>query len=283
MVNPLIRAFKFSFPFQLRVLQPICQQSWTVRPAMLWSVGELWPQLYSQPTMSRQPPLMDTTPPAAAWDPPVTLMTSFVGRSTLLLWRRSTLVALVLPVLLHSSLQVTESSVPNMELYLSTADDLPLPPEPCIPMNISTHYNASAAWVTWSAAAGASSYTVQAVTDSVAPVTCGGSNSSCHLGGLQCSRMYNVTVTAHNQACSSLPSETTHLLTGLLLRQERMCTHKPLLMFTCVFFRTMPTYKCSSQFGMWKTHCHRVLAAESPFCGIRCLCRQQKWTQHLLF
>uniref|UniRef100_A0A3B3IE65 Fibronectin type-III domain-containing protein n=2 Tax=Oryzias latipes TaxID=8090 RepID=A0A3B3IE65_ORYLA len=85
--------------------------------------------------------------------------------------------------------------------------------EPCIPMNISTHYNASAAWVTWSAAAGASSYTVQAVTDSVAPVTCGGSNSSCHLGGLQCSRMYNVTVTAHNQACSSLPSETTHLLT----------------------------------------------------------------------
>uniref|UniRef100_A0A3P9L3F5 Fibronectin type-III domain-containing protein n=1 Tax=Oryzias latipes TaxID=8090 RepID=A0A3P9L3F5_ORYLA len=122
--------------------------------------------------------------------------------------------------------------------------------EPCIPMNISTHYNASAAWVTWSAAAGASSYTVQAVTDSVAPVTCGGSNSSCHLSGLQCSRMYNMTVTAHNQACSSLPSETTHLLTGLLLHQERMCTHKPLLMFTCVFFRAMPTYKCSSQFGM---------------------------------
>ncbi|XP_036072425.1 uncharacterized protein LOC112147737 [Oryzias melastigma] len=85
--------------------------------------------------------------------------------------------------------------------------------EPCIPINISTRYNMSTAWVMWSAAAGASSYSVQAVTDSGAPVTCGSSNSSCHLNGLQCSRMYNVTVTAHNQACSSLPSETTHLLT----------------------------------------------------------------------
>lgn len=93
----------------------------------------------------------------------------------------------------------------------------------------------STAWVMWSAAAGASSYSVQAVTDSGAPVTCGSSNSSCHLNGLQCSRMYNVTVTAHNQACSSLPSETTHLLTGLSPHQEEICSHKPLLMLTCVF------------------------------------------------
>ncbi|KAM9349923.1 fibronectin [Symphorus nematophorus] len=75
--------------------------------------------------------------------------------------------------------------------------------EPCVPMNLTVHYNVSTAQVMWDAARGARSYSVQAVTDQGSTVTCNATNTNCFLSGLQCSQIYNVTVTAHNQACNN--------------------------------------------------------------------------------
>nr|XP_019957336.1 PREDICTED: fibronectin-like [Paralichthys olivaceus] len=85
--------------------------------------------------------------------------------------------------------------------------------EPCAPTNLSIHYNVSTAQVMWAAASGASSYSVEAVTDQGSMITCNTTNNGCSLNGLQCGQIYNVTATAHNQACKSLTSVIHHLIT----------------------------------------------------------------------
>ncbi|XP_054624499.1 uncharacterized protein LOC129177418 [Dunckerocampus dactyliophorus] len=94
-----------------------------------------------------------------------------------------------------------------------TSSPVWLATEPCVPMNVSVNYNVSDARVQWSAANGASSYSVRAVNDAGWVVTCNSPTSSCYLSGLQCSEIYNVTVTAHNQACDSFTSDTRQLNT----------------------------------------------------------------------
>lgn len=90
-----------------------------------------------------------------------------------------------------------------------------LPLEPCAPRNLSVNYNVSVAKVMWHAARGASSYSVQAVTSQGLTATCNTSRTDCFVNGLQCGQIYNVTVTAHNQACNNtVVSELYHLLTG---------------------------------------------------------------------
>lgn len=81
-------------------------------------------------------------------------------------------------------------------------------------MNVTVYYNVSTAFVMWSAASGATTYSVQAVTDYNTTVTCNTITTSCSLHTLQCSKIYNVTVKAQNQACDSVFSETSRLLTG---------------------------------------------------------------------
>lgn len=91
-----------------------------------------------------------------------------------------------------------------------------LPLEPCAPGNLSVSYNVSAATVMWGAARGASSYSVQAVTNQGLTATCNSSQTDCFINGLQCGQIYNVSVTAHNQACNNTAvSERYRLLTGL--------------------------------------------------------------------
>ncbi|XP_018532382.1 mucin-4 isoform X2 [Lates calcarifer] len=85
--------------------------------------------------------------------------------------------------------------------------------EPCVPTNISVFYNVSTAQVMWGSASGASSYSVEAVTDHGSTVTCNTTNNSCFLNGMQCGQIYNVTVTAHNLACDSVTSEIHRLMT----------------------------------------------------------------------
>uniref|UniRef100_A0A8C4IN48 Fibronectin type-III domain-containing protein n=1 Tax=Dicentrarchus labrax TaxID=13489 RepID=A0A8C4IN48_DICLA len=84
---------------------------------------------------------------------------------------------------------------------------------PCAPMNLSVHYNVGSAQVMWGAARGASSYSVEGVTDQGSAVTCNTTNTNCSLNGLQCSQTYNITVMAHNMDCDSVISETYHLMT----------------------------------------------------------------------
>lgn len=45
---------------------------------------------------------------------------------------------------------------------------------------------------------------------------------------------------------------------------------------------TLLTHKCPSKHFLWTPHCHCILAAEQPRCGIRRLPWQPKWTQRLL-
>ncbi|KAM8849321.1 fibronectin type III domain-containing protein 7-like [Spinachia spinachia] len=85
---------------------------------------------------------------------------------------------------------------------------------PCVPTNVSVHYNASTAQVMWGAARGASSYWVNAVTDQGSMVSCNSTNTRCSLNGLQCSRVYNVTVMVRDLDCNStVTSEPSPLMT----------------------------------------------------------------------
>uniref|UniRef100_A0A3Q4BAF0 Fibronectin type-III domain-containing protein n=1 Tax=Mola mola TaxID=94237 RepID=A0A3Q4BAF0_MOLML len=68
--------------------------------------------------------------------------------------------------------------------------------------------------VMWEAGRGASSYSVQAVTDQGVMVTCNTTNTSCSLNGLKCGHIFNVSVAAHNRACDSVSSRTHRLMTG---------------------------------------------------------------------
>ncbi|XP_023191873.1 uncharacterized protein LOC111608990 [Xiphophorus maculatus] len=86
--------------------------------------------------------------------------------------------------------------------------------EPCVPVDISVNYNVSAAWVTWSPAEGAASYSVQGVADSGSSVACTTNATSCFLHDFLCSHIYNITVTARNRACDSAISDMSHLMTA---------------------------------------------------------------------
>ncbi|XP_014840249.1 PREDICTED: uncharacterized protein LOC106916456 [Poecilia mexicana] len=87
--------------------------------------------------------------------------------------------------------------------------------EPCVPTDVSVGYNASAAWVTWSPAKGAASYSVQGVADGGSSVACTTTNTtSCFLRDFLCSHIYNITVTARNQACDGVISDMSHLMTA---------------------------------------------------------------------
>ncbi|XP_030016445.1 uncharacterized protein LOC115437357 [Sphaeramia orbicularis] len=86
--------------------------------------------------------------------------------------------------------------------------------EPCVPMNLSVNYSMSHAMVQWDPASSDSSYSIQAVTDQGPTVSCNSTTTSCPLTGLQCSKTYNITVTAHNSACSQgVTSEAYQLMT----------------------------------------------------------------------
>uniref|UniRef100_A0A8C5HBY8 Uncharacterized LOC114458429 n=2 Tax=Gouania willdenowi TaxID=441366 RepID=A0A8C5HBY8_GOUWI len=86
--------------------------------------------------------------------------------------------------------------------------------EPCVPVNVSVLYSEGSALVLWSPGGGASSYSVLAESQQGLELTCNStSNTSCSLIGLQCGHAYNVTVTAHNEACDSVASQHARLLT----------------------------------------------------------------------
>ncbi|KAK7945711.1 hypothetical protein WMY93_001439 [Mugilogobius chulae] len=87
--------------------------------------------------------------------------------------------------------------------------------EPCEVTAVSVSYTVGNAAVQWNVAKGATSYSVQAVSDQGATSVCNSNSTQCTLGSLQCSELYNVSVSAHNQACASqgVASDTKHLTT----------------------------------------------------------------------
>uniref|UniRef100_A0A3Q2W6E4 Fibronectin type-III domain-containing protein n=1 Tax=Haplochromis burtoni TaxID=8153 RepID=A0A3Q2W6E4_HAPBU len=77
---------------------------------------------------------------------------------------------------------------------------------PCVPTNVSIHYNLSTARVMWNTARGAASYSVQAVSDRNLTVACNTSNTHCSLTALQCSHTYSITVMTQSLACNNTVS-----------------------------------------------------------------------------
>lgn len=95
--------------------------------------------------------------------------------------------------------------------------------------------------MSWGAADGASSYSVQAVGNQVPVVHCSTNNTSCSLSGLQCSHIYNVTVTARNKACDSMTSEIFHLMTGLFQKEKAEEFYMfSIFMFVCLLPHSAP-------------------------------------------
>lgn len=148
-----------------------------------------------------------------------------------------------------------------------------LPLEPCAPGNLSVDYNVSVAKVTWPAARGASSYSVQAVARQGLTATCNTSRTDCSVMGLQCGQIYNVTVTAHNPACNNSVSELYRLLTGSSQKWGgggvggKSAMRRGATVFTiqdaCLApFRALPPSCCSSHPGLRATQFHSFLATE---------------------
>lgn len=107
-----------------------------------------------------------------------------------------------------------------------------LPLEPCASGNLSVNYNLSVAKVMWLEARGASSYSVQAVTSQGLTAACNTSRTDCFVNGLQCGQIYNVTVTAHNQACNNtVVSECYRLLTGSSQHWGKECNVEGVTVF----------------------------------------------------
>nr|XP_015211037.1 PREDICTED: uncharacterized protein LOC102685057 [Lepisosteus oculatus] len=74
--------------------------------------------------------------------------------------------------------------------------------EPCVPQNISVRYTMSIAQLVWDPCRGALSYTAEALTSQGHQLTCNTDDTNCALAGFLCSQIYNITVTAHNEACN---------------------------------------------------------------------------------
>ncbi|MEQ2174206.1 hypothetical protein GOODEAATRI_005475 [Goodea atripinnis] len=113
--------------------------------------------------------------------------------------------------------------------------------EPCAPVNLSVHYNGSAAWVMWSATTGTSSYSVLAATEQGLIVTCNSTTAQCYLTGLQCSQTYNITVKTRNSACNNTVTSVPYrLITGVSLVYLYLTTT------TCTFLSEFLflVYKC---------------------------------------
>ena len=84
----------------------------------------------------------------------------------------------------------------------------PPPAVPCPPANLSSQLYCSngSTLLSWSPSPNAVSYSGAALGPDGAPLSCSSSSPSCLISGLVCGRSYNLSVTAFDGSCASLPS-----------------------------------------------------------------------------
>ncbi|KAG5847415.1 hypothetical protein ANANG_G00125810 [Anguilla anguilla] len=85
--------------------------------------------------------------------------------------------------------------------------------EPCMPLNLHVQYTLSIGQLIWDSAKGATSYTAEAITDQGLSHACNTTDTNCVLRDLACGQVYNITVTAHNEACSDTVTSDAFYLT----------------------------------------------------------------------
>ncbi|XP_060792637.1 fibronectin type III domain-containing protein 7-like [Neoarius graeffei] len=86
---------------------------------------------------------------------------------------------------------------------------------PCVPTNMTVAKTCSNhTTVAWQASLGAQTYSVIAMSSKGHQTTCSSNTTTCSLTDLHCGQVYNVSVVAINDACSSLQSQSATLQTG---------------------------------------------------------------------
>lgn len=115
------------------------------------------------------------------------------------------------------------------------------PSAPCVPTNVVVGGNCSHnfAEVTWQASRGALSYQATATDEDGRRWLCSSNETTCRLGGLVCSQVYSIGVTASKDSCSSNDSAAVMLKTGRASKKkERQCSADDLNLnnkYRCVF------------------------------------------------
>ncbi|XP_017343677.1 uncharacterized protein LOC108276481 [Ictalurus punctatus] len=119
-----------------------------------------------------------------------------------------------------SSLTCGESYVARVRSYNGTCFSMLSQPVtfkevPCVPTNVTVARTCSnRTTVMWQASLGAQSYRVIAVGNKGHQTTCSSNTTTCSLTDLRCGQLYNVSVVAIDDACSSLQSQSATLQTG---------------------------------------------------------------------
>ncbi|KAJ8376161.1 hypothetical protein SKAU_G00067410 [Synaphobranchus kaupii] len=76
--------------------------------------------------------------------------------------------------------------------------------EPCVPLNLDVQYSLSIGQLIWDMSKGATYYSAEAITREGLRATCNTTETNCVLYDMACSQIYNITITAHNQACRDI-------------------------------------------------------------------------------
>ncbi|KAJ8384528.1 hypothetical protein AAFF_G00204430 [Aldrovandia affinis] len=85
--------------------------------------------------------------------------------------------------------------------------------QPCLPLNVHVEYSQSIGQLIWDRSKGATSYSAEAITSQGLTSTCNTDETACVLHDLECSQVYNITVSAHNQACRDVATSQAIALT----------------------------------------------------------------------
>lgn len=86
---------------------------------------------------------------------------------------------------------------------------------PCVPVLVSVSYMPRVALLLWDMTRGADSYTAKAVSQQGFQTSCSSRDTSCVLYSLNCSQIYNITLTAYsNMYQDGAESNTLTLNTG---------------------------------------------------------------------
>ncbi|XP_017573413.2 uncharacterized protein LOC108439482 [Pygocentrus nattereri] len=119
-----------------------------------------------------------------------------------------------------SSLKCGESYALQVRSYNGTCLSLPSQPlilkeVPCVPTNVTVRSTCgNSTVVIWQASHGAVSYRVIAVDNRGHQTECVSNGTTCSLMDLQCSQVYNISVMAMDEACTSQKSQSVTLLTA---------------------------------------------------------------------
>lgn len=107
------------------------------------------------------------------------------------------------------------------------------PPAPCVPSNVVVNRNCNQSFmeVAWQASRGAKNYLAAAVGKDGSHLQCVSNMTSCRMDGLICSQVYDVSVAAVDDTCTSTGSPTVTHPTGKncqisVFCYSEMCTFK---------------------------------------------------------